>query len=191
MYSIRKKMKNKKFLDEILLVFLMVMVFSVPLMTEANVETKDAKGDVKEKAKRDAENDAKMFNELKWFAGGFLGSALPCLSFFALLYSDAHGVYLEDDIPRFLGPDTLYICCFSVIGTGTLLPTVYAVFRSPMPPAEKFLGKSSDYINAYTTAYKRRIKRQRIALSTMGCIVGTCVGMLSLRLVPETYDKEE
>ena len=53
------------------------------------------------------------------------------------------------------------------------MPTFYAVIHSQTPRAERFLGKSSHYVNAYTTAYRRQVKIQRIALSATGCMIGT------------------
>lgn len=170
-------MKNKKFLHELpMLSLLGMLVFSHPLMT-ASVAAKDAKSDVKVEAKRDAERDAKSVHKL-WFAGGCLGSGLPYLSLYVLLFAEAHGVYI--DIGDFQGADKLGICCLSVIGAGTLLPTWYAIFHSPTPPADQLLGKSLDYVNAYTTAYRRKVQREQIVLSATGCLVGTGVGVYLL-----------
>ena len=189
-------MKNRKFLNETSMVFLMAMlVFMILSMTasvEANVEAKEAKSDVEEKAKRDAEKDAKKVNELKWFAGGFLGTFLPCISLCAFIQADANGVYLENELPRFLGFGTLYICCSSLIGVGALLPTGYAIFHSPTPRADRFLGKSSEYVEAYTTAYRKQAQLRRTALSATGCIAGISVGIFILHIfTPESYDTED
>ena len=157
-------MKNKKFLNETLLVFLLAMLtFSVPLMTEAKVE--------ENAAKRDAEKDAARVNELRWFAAGFFGGAAPFLSLWVLPFDE--GNY-----------DVTYACWLSLLGTGVLLPTGYAVFDSPSPPADRFLGKSSDYVDAYTTAYRRQVKRQRIKLSATGCIIGTFLGCVLAQFAP-------
>lgn len=170
-------MKNKRFFNETLMVFLMAaLVFSIPSVTASDVEAD---------AKRDAEKDAKSFNKLKWFAGSCLGGALPYLSLFVLIVADDYGgVDLAGDILLRYPPEAFYVC----IGTGALLPMGYAIFHSPTPHADRFLGKSSDYVNAYTAAYRRRIKRQRIALSATGCIVGTCLGISSFRLFLEEYE---
>jgi hypothetical protein len=173
-------MKNKNFLNETLTFFLMAMlVFSISFMAasvEANVETENAKSDI-EDAKHAARKDAKSFSELEWFAGSCLGGALPYPSMFFLLYA---------------GFDAPEICFFSLMGAGMLLPTGYAIFHSPTPRAERLLGKSSDYVDAYTTVYRKRVKLQRIALSATGCIVGTCLGVYSLNaLIPESYDTED
>lgn len=179
-------MINKRFLTETFTVFLMVLLVLVSVGDTA------AQTDIASVAKRDAERDAKKVSELKWFASGFFGSALPCLSLFALLYADAHGIYIEDDIPRVFGPDTLYICCTAGIGAGMLLPTGYAIFHSPTLPAEAFLGKSSDYIAAYTSVYRRQTQVQRTAFSAMGCLAGISVGTLILyTCLPESYDEED
>lgn len=183
-------MKNKKFLTETFTVFLMVLLVLVSVRDTA------AQTDIAAVAKRDAERDAKRVSKLKWFASGFFGSALPCLSLFALLYGDAHGVYIEDDIPRVFGPDTLYMCCTAGIGAGMLLPTGYAIFHSPTLPAEAFLGKSPDYITAYTSVDtfvdRRQAQAQRAAFSAMGCLTGISVGTLILSTcLPESYETED
>lgn len=149
-------MKNKKFLNEILLVFLIaILVFSVPLITVANVEDNDAI--------RDAEKDAVNVNELRWFAAGCFGGTAPFLSLWVLPFET--GNY-----------DLVYSCWLSLLGTGILLPTGYAVFHSPSPPADRFLGKSSVYIDAYTTTYRRQAKLQQIKITAKGCIIGTFLG---------------
>ncbi|MCY3743984.1 MAG: hypothetical protein OXH00_23465 [Candidatus Poribacteria bacterium] len=183
-------MINKRFLTETFTVFLMVLLILVSVGDTA------AQTDIAAVAKRDAERDAKRVSKLKWFASGFFGSALPCLSLFALLYGDAHGVYIEDDIPRVFGPDTLYMCCTAGIGAGMLLPTGYAIFHSPTLPAEAFLGKSPDYIAAYTSVDtlvdRRQARAQRAAFSAMGCLTGISVGTLILSTcLPESYETED
>ncbi len=164
-----------------------VIVFSVPLRVEAKIE--DAS------AKRDAEKDVRSYNEYKWFAGGCLGAAIPLMLLSVWRFADyhGHGVYIEDYIPHPQGQNTLDFsytnyCWLSSLVAGALMPTLYAIFHSPTPPAEKFLGKSPDYINAYIIAYTSKVKRQRIALSTVGCIVGTCLGTSTHLLIPESYD---
>jgi hypothetical protein len=106
---------------------------------------------------------------------------------------DGDGFYLIDELPLGLsnGP-ALSLCCLSSIGAGMLLPTGYAIFSSPMSPAERFLGKSPDYVDTYTTTYKRHVKEQRIVLSATGCLVSTCLGisLLSRFLPPEYYEDQ-
>lgn len=161
-------MKNKRFFIETLMIFLMaVLVFSIPCLSASDVEAD---------AKRDAEKDAKSFNKLRWFAGGCLGSACPFILGTAGIVAEGKGIHLENHIPNIFAPEVTDFCCLSFFGAGVLLPMGYAVFHSPMPRADRFLGKSSDYVNAYTTIYRKRVKQQQIKLSAMGCMVGTSIG---------------
>ena len=163
-------MENKTLFNETLMVFLMAMlVFSIPCVAASDVEAD---------AKRDAEKDTKSFNELKWFAGGCLGSACPYILGSTYLVAGSRGIHLEDHIPKpfILGPKVTDFCCLSFFGAGVLLPIGYAALHSPTPPAEQFLGKSADYVNAYTTVYRRRVKEQRVKLSAIGCMIGTSIG---------------
>ena len=167
-------MKNKTFLDETLMIFLMAMlVFSIPCVAASDVEAE---------AKRDAEKDAKSFNELKWFAGGCLGSACPFILGAADIVATGRGIHLRNHIPKpfIFGSEVTDFCCLSFFGAGVLLPIGYAALHSPTPRADRFLGKSSDYVDTYTTVYRRRVKEQRVKLSAIGCMIGTSVGAFTL-----------
>ena len=156
------------------MVFLMAMlVFSVPCV---------AANDIEADAKRDAQKDAKSFNKLRWFAGGCLGSACPFILGTAHTVAGSRGIHLENHIPKpfIFSPEVTDFCCLSFFAGGVLLPIGYAAFHSPTPLADRFLGKSPDYVNAYTTVYRRRIKQQQIVWSTRGCLVGTSIGAFIL-----------
>ena len=168
--SIARKAMNKLYFDNnlrILSVFLVaVFIFSIPFMT-ASVEAKDAKSD--------AEKDTKNIKELGWFTVSCLGSALPFIGALVLNIADDSGN--QHDITSCLQDDHLYPICVSVYGLGALLPTVYAILHSPIPPAERLLGKSPDYVSAYTDTYRNDAKRRRVVLSAAGCIAGTSIGI--------------
>ena len=153
---------------------LATLVFSMPCVTASDVEAD---------AKRDAEKDAKNFNKLRWFAGGCLGGVCPFIFGSADIVAGGRGVYFLENqiiIPLLKSHEFTEFCCLSFFGSSVLLPIGYAAFYSPTPRADRFLGKSSDYVNAYTTVYKKRVKQQQIAWSTTGCIVGTSIGLLTL-----------
>ena len=158
----------------ILSVFLAaVLIFSIPFMT-ASAEAEDAKNDAKK--------DAKNVKELKWFAASCLGSTLPFIG--ALVLDVANDDHSQHDITSCLSDDDLYTICCSLYGVGAFLPMVYALFHSPVPPAERLLGKSPDYISAYTDAYRSDVKLRRVALSTAGCMAGTPIGIGIIMLSP-------
>ena len=152
----------------ILSVFLAaLLIFSIPFMT-ASVEAEDAKND--------AQKDVNNIKELKWFAASCLGSTLPFIG--ALVLNNVATDYnSQHNITSCLSDDDLYTICCSLYGVGAFLPTVYALFHSPVPPADRLLGKSPDYISAYTDAYRRDVKLRRVALSAVGCIAGTPIGI--------------
>lgn len=117
-------------------------------------------------AQRDAEKDLNSAKELTWFVAGCCGGVFP----FVILTTLAFG----EDI-SYIGPMPLDTCLISVFGVGLLLPTGYAALHSPAPPTNQFLGKSSDYVDAYTVVYRNRMKRKRVVQSTKGCLLGTCL----------------
>ena len=142
-----------------------VLIFSIPVMT-TSAETTDAKSD----ARKDVKNSA----ELGWFAIGCIGSAAPFIPML-VLSNDEH----------------LWGFCCLLYGVGALFPTLHAISHAPVPPPERLLGKSPDYINAYTQAYRSQVKLRRVTLSAVGCLTGTGIGMVVLVLFrSDPYDVE-
>lgn len=64
-------------------------------------------------------------------------------------------------------------CCLAAYFVYNLTPTAIALLHSPAPPADRLLGKSPEWINAYTKAYQRGVKRARAEASIAGCFAGT------------------
>ena len=58
---------------------------------------------------------------------------------------------------------------------GGLLGLVVAYVYEPNPPATLLLGKSPEYVAAYTDAYKTTAKSVQSGKALTGCIVGTIV----------------
>lgn len=113
------------------------------------------------------ENDAKSFN-WKWFTAGYLTiNASPILFLSAIWFIEEFDLYYRtfDNI----APG----CCAVTYGISALTPTAFALIHSPVPPAAHLLGKSPDWVNAYTQAYQKGMKRYRAEASTAGCFVGT------------------
>ena len=70
--------------------------------------------------------------------------------------------------------DTIHpSCCLVVYFVYNLTPTAIALLHSPVPPADRLLGKSPEWINAYTKAYQRGVKRARVTANIAGCFAGT------------------
>jgi|GEM_PF-790883 len=76
-------------------------------------------------------------------------------------------------------------CLFGVLGL------VAAYVYEPTPPATELLGKSAEYVTAYTEAYKQTAKsiqtNKALAGCAVGCIANVALG-LSLALITEPWD---
>ena len=52
----------------------------------------------------------------------------------------------------------------------------------PVPPPERFIGKSPQYVQSYTRAYKAKVRRLQIKSAAIGCIGGTIINGTLLRI---------
>ena len=91
----------------------------------------------------------------------------------------------EDDVNT-----ALWLVAGGILGTAgsCLLGTIAiggAYVYQPVPSAERLLGKSAEYVNFYTDAYKARIRRLQLVAATKGAAGGTAVffllGTLNIR----------
>ena len=118
------------------------------------------------------ENDAKGF-QWKWFAISYImanSSFIVCVG--SLVSTEA---CLYPGLENAIG-DSGSTFCWAALGTYTFIPTAIALIHSPAPPpTNRFLGKSPDWINSYTNAYKKRKKRDNVVSSGMGCVLGGTV----------------
>ena len=178
-------------------VFLMaVLVFSMPFVTIAQqtaeaADTKSAPGaytkSEKESliatAKADAERDAETdVNKLLWTGVGCAAPFFGLLGCFAgahvvltgTIESSGSGNCLND-----LGNDLGSVTGDLIIGGGVgclvgysvpILP-IYTYRLSPLP--ERLIGKSSEYVDFYTDAYKTKTQRLRGGAASTGALVGT------------------
>ena len=117
------------------------------------------------------ENDAKGF-QWKWFAAGYLTPILFISAAWAIEASDS-GAF--DDVTM--------SHCVAAYGIIALTPTVFSLIHSPVPPADRLLGKSPDWVNAYTQAYQRSVKGYRAAASLGGCVGGTATLVFTINLI--------
>ncbi len=58
---------------------------------------------------------------------------------------------------------------------GGLAVVAGSQFIDPSPPAQRFLGKSHEYVFLYTDTYKKEIKSIRLQASVGGCLGGMAV----------------
>ncbi|MCY3740934.1 MAG: hypothetical protein OXH00_07930 [Candidatus Poribacteria bacterium] len=91
----------------------------------------------------------------------------------------------EDDVNT-----TLWLAAGGILGTAGsfLLGSIAmggAYVYQPVPPAERLLGKSAEYVSFYTDAYKARIRRLQLVAAIKGAAGGTAVfcllGMLNIK----------
>ena len=139
----------------------------------------DAIGNILEiqEAQIAGENDAKGF-QWKWFTTSYLlSNSAPLLLIGAVYVSEKSNLF-DDTIanmdPRF---------CFAICGIHALVPTAIAMIQSPTPPPDRLLGKSPVWIEAYTKAYQKHMKKKRIGNSILGCVGGTVTGAGMIYLI--------
>ena len=84
----------------------------------------------------------------------------------------------EDDVNT-----ALWLAAGGILGTAgsCLLGSIAiggAYVYQPVPPAERLLGKSAEYVSFYTDAYKAHIRRLQLVAATKGAAGGTAVFFL-------------
>lgn len=61
---------------------------------------------------------------------------------------------------------------------GTWLGVIAAYVYQPTPPATQLLGKTPEYVAAYTDAYKAAAKQAQTSKAWMGCIANVVVSVV-------------
>ena len=62
------------------------------------------------------------------------------------------------------------------LGGSALIATSQVV--SIEPPAHRFIGKSPEYVSAYTLTYKKEAKQKRLIHTSAGCVGGSAIAAL-------------
>lgn len=57
-----------------------------------------------------------------------------------------------------------------------------AILASPSPNSEKFIGKSPDYIEAYTSAYRSKRRSLQTTWSMVGCVASNCIVLTAVTI---------
>lgn len=73
----------------------------------------------------------------------------------------------------------------TIIGFGVAM-----IWRSSEPDPAEFVGKSPEYVKAYTESYNSRVKREQIVYSSLGC-AGTLLGVAMLVIISDILDDVE
>ena len=84
----------------------------------------------------------------------------------------------EDDVNT-----AVWLSAGGILGVaGTCLLGAVAIggayVYQPVPPADRLLGKSAEYVNFYTDAYKTRMRRLQLVAATKGALGGSAVFFL-------------
>ena len=70
----------------------------------------------------------------------------------------------------------------TIIGFGVAM-----IWKSSEPDPAEFVGKSPEYVKAYTESYNSRVKKEQIIYSSLGC-AGTVLTITMLVLVSDVLD---
>ena len=70
-------------------------------------------------------------------------------------------------------------CLFSILGVGA------AYVIKPSPPASRLLGKSSDYVAAYTNCYRHEGRKLQTRAAAVGCVSGASAAVALYPLLIE------
>ena len=84
----------------------------------------------------------------------------------------------EDDVNT-----AVWLSAGGILGVaGTCLLGAVAIggayVYQPVPPVDRLLGKSAEYVNFYTDAYKARMRRLQLVAATKGALGGSAVFFL-------------
>ena len=162
----------------------LAMIFSMPLSTFAQQnpgrgeaertaaeDTQAVVLQAKADAKRDVNNDFNA-SQFEWSAGGCVvvtasslgGAYLGCLVGTAFVTRRRSDPSVDEVI---FAPEIIYGCLWGwCIGfTGS----VYGIYKlGGRVPVERLIGKSPEYVEAYTKIYKRKIGVKRAAIAGFG-----------------------
>ena len=144
---------------------------------------------VEVQAKRDAEADMNNINNrLSWAGVGGasllltagcvvgLGVGLENHQFFSGLSNDA-------EILATIGVFGAGTCAAGAAGAGTLY---FLTHHYPLtPPPERLIGKTPEYVNAYTDTYKKRTQQLRLGHAVGGMVLLIIAGGLLSSLLVE------
>lgn len=169
-------------------------------------DTNPVSPEAKANAEQDAEND---FSRLKWLGYGMcLGSSITLIALVIgsriadEMYPDRYRTEIITEEGNYLGA-----CSYSIptgireipnqdqidgynrvrllaTSVGFLVSHIpvmgLASSVSPSPPPERFIGKAPEYVQAYTDAYKSKMRSLRRAELVTGSVVGGGCILLSL-----------
>ena len=75
---------------------------------------------------------------------------------------------------------------FNAIGGLSVIATSQVITKNP--PMYRLAGKHPEYVDAYTTEYRKEINKKRLISTSIGCAVGTVINSLIIALVTSISD---
>ena len=125
----------------------------------------------REQAIKDAKADVELVTIDNFLIGTGMGLGVSMFSFSVLLY-EFHYSTSSCQWPPFTTGSSLLA---SALGTLYLMQI--------QVPAAKLLGKSPEYVYAYTKIYQDKLRITRAGAAALGCFTGCIVGVLTLNLL--------
>ena len=121
-----------------------------------------------------AEQDVSKF---AWFSVGMFGtpvsSAVGTIIGFAI-----GGAVAPQSASGFFGygPSEAQLTgAFVGMLAGAAIPFILTYNHNPSPPVDRLVGKSPEYIERYTEAYRKKARRIRTQSAVAGCLLPGCV----------------
>ena len=159
---------------------MIVLMFNMPSVTLAQQNLVQAEAITT--AEQDAINDV---NKRLWFVAGLaalgVGGPVGCLA------GGAVGSIIQPPPPSdffyFQSSGAQDVGALVGCAAGVLGPLLWIRAYEPNLPPNRFIGKSPEYIDLYTDAYKKKAKSIRTKSAVgggVGCIVGGIGGLLLL-----------
>ena len=145
--------------------YVLLMIFLTFAMPFSTTAEQHAVGDPIADAQRDAERD---INKKRWFIAGMFP---VCLVSGVVLASTSQSTSSDYDEVSFLYSLPMYSALIGLI-TGAVFPV--------SPPAERFMGKSAEYVSAYTKAYQLKTRWARVKAAGTGSATGCCIGIAGI-----------
>ena len=154
------------------------LIFSTSMLLYAQQDT--VMLEAKAAAEKDAERDV---NKLAWFTAGLIGGTLIGSA------GAIGGCIIGGEIDPPSGSGLLYTDTISdgeAIGTligaivGATIPLIGISLYNPNVPPDRFIGKSPEYIDHYTDAYRKKARSIRTGAAASGIILPGCLIGLGL-----------
>ena len=154
--------------------FAVMLTFSTPLIAFAQ-ETATVSDVLTAKADAQRDADAEVIPYI-WFGHGCSLSVFGTMTGIASVMATEHYFPNSNCLIPLIGMAGGYL-----LTTSVGITTVYSY--QPDPPAARFIGKSPEYINTYTSTYKSTRGHKQAEWVAGGCFVGTLMNGITLYTV--------